>query len=304
MPNPITRDSLPLLFRAGLRKEFRDKWVAHKPNYPQWMKTESTTEVEEQAALITGPSRMYEIGDSQKVTYSELIMSDRVAAVDKEFGRGFQVTRKMVEDDKYGKALAGAKWLAHAAWMTQEYRAAQFLDDFFTGTTFKCYDGLAFGSAVHPDLSGPGLRSNIITTALSVTGFVALANIFTTMKDLNGDPCMMTPTKLVIGNDSAQLHRAIQIIQSEKEPFTNENQDNAIYKKYRNMEIVMAPYAASISKYYMISDEYNDVWFKMRRAPDTDDQVDFQTKNYQFTSTMRFMIYGVDWRGWAGANVT
>lgn len=304
MPVPVTQASLPLLYRAGLRKDFRDEWQQHMDNYSMFLKVASTNEPEISAALMTGPSRFLEMGDGEAPVYDDLKMSDRVSAVDKEFGRGFAVTRRTQEDDKYNKARSGAKWLAHAARMTIEYRSASLLDDFFTGSTYTGYDNLSFGNAAHPYLNAAGTFSNVITTELSITGFTAMANIFMTMKDHNGDPIVMTPDKLFIGNSAEQLHRAIQIIQSEKEPFTAENQDNAIAKRFRTMTPVPLVYTQSANKYYMCDSKYNDFHFLMRRAPRLDDNVDFRSGAFQFQSTMRFLIWGVDWRGWAGANVT
>jgi len=45
-----TQGTLPLLFRLGLRKDFRDKWVEYSPNYSQYLKTSTTDRPEFEAA--------------------------------------------------------------------------------------------------------------------------------------------------------------------------------------------------------------------------------------------------------------
>src|SRR3990172_8055286 len=99
-----TQGTLPLLFRLGLRKDFRDKWVEYSPNYSQYLKTSTTDRPEFEAAVITGPSRMLALGDAAIVDYDDLVMSDKILGVDKEFGRGFIVSQRTIEDDQYGKA--------------------------------------------------------------------------------------------------------------------------------------------------------------------------------------------------------
>lgn len=304
MPAPITRDSLPLLFRIGLRKNFRDKWMMHKEQYSQFLNVGSTGETEVHAALMTGPSRFLEIGDGEPIPLDDLKMSGKVTAVDREFARGFAITKRTISDDKYAKAKSGAGYLGDAAQLTKEYQAAALLDDFFSGTTYKGYDGLSFGNANHTYINAPGVISNVTTTELSVTGVTQMVNLFMQMKNHNGDPIVMRPDKMFIGNDATQLHRAQQILGSQREPFSVENQDNALNKNYGGITPIPLVYVASTLKYYMVDSKYNDLHFLMREAPAIEDWYDERTRSFIFQSAMRFIIWGVDWRGWAGANVT
>src|SRR5688572_32725441 len=119
-----TQGALNLLFRPGLRADFRDEWQRHEPEQPFFLKQGSMDKPEISATILTGPSRMYELGDGEAITYEDLIQGPKVMGVDKEFGLGFAVTRKTVQDDQYNKASQAAKWLANAARLTEEYRGA------------------------------------------------------------------------------------------------------------------------------------------------------------------------------------
>lgn len=306
MPAPVTQAQLPLLFRSDLRSDFRDDFMEWTENFSTFLKYGTTSEVEVAAALITGPNRFSEMFDGEAPVLDDLVMSDKVAATDKEFGRGFSVTRKTVEDDKHNKAKSGAKWLAHAARMTMELRGAQVLDDFFSGTTFKGYDGLSFGNSAHPALKGSSTFNNTITTEVSITGFTQMLDKFRKMVDLNGDPTVINPDRLYVPNDEAIIHRATQILQSNAEPFTTENQDNAIKKLYGSRLGTPIPlvYVSSQTNWYMCNWKWNDFHFLMRRSPTTEDFIDPRTKAFVFQSTARWLIWGVDWHGWVGANVT
>lgn len=300
----VTQGAFNLLFRPGLRADFRDEFDRYAPEFPVYLKVETTTMPEQSATIMTGPSRLLERGDGEPITYEDAIIGPKVMGVDKEFALGFMITRRTVEDDQYGKANQASKWLAHAGRMTSEYRAAAFLDDFFTGATFKTIDGLAPGHAAHTLIGNSGLTvANIAATpvGMSITGVTAVQDLFRLMKDENGDPVKMWPDTLVLGNSSADINRAWQIFNSAKEPFTADNQDNAI-KSNMKVNVEVSHFKTSLKSYFFIDSRYNDAHYVTRRAIEFDDDFDFNTDAALYKATTRFLIWIVDWRGWVGVN--
>lgn len=300
----LTQGAFNLLFRPGMRKDFRDEYEQYATEYPFFLNTGSIDGPEISATIMTGLSRLIEIDDGEPITYEAPKIGPKVMGVDKEFGIGVQIGRKIVEDDQYGKMKSAAKWLAHAARMTYEYRAAGFLDDAFTGTTYKGVDGLAWCSTSHTFLNAAGTWSNRLATEVgfSMAGFTAMIDLFAVMKDHNGDPIKMFPDKLVIGNNTGDLHRAMQILGSDKEPFTAENQDNAIKKRFGGMKHEVSRFKSSLKSYFMINSRYNDAHLLVRRPVKMEDDFDFNTGAALYKTTTRFLIWGVDPRGWVGAN--
>lgn len=297
-----------LLFRPGLRSNFLDEWQQYEPEYNQYLR-ESTTDMPEQSAtIIAGLSRLYERGDGEPITYDDAVMGPKVMGIDKEFAGGFMLTRKTVEDDQYSKARQLAKGLAHAAAMTKEYRSAALLDDAFAGATFKGIDNLSLCNTAHTLINSALTVSNALATpvGLSVAGITAMFDLYQNMKDENGDPIKMFPDKLVIGNNAGDYQRALQIFGSDKEPFTAENQDNAIKKRLSlaPSSIIMSHYKASPKPWFMIDSKYNDTQFVTRRPVEFDDDFDFNTDAALYKCTTRFLIWFVSWRGWAGSNAT
>lgn len=295
-----------VLFRAGLRKNFRDEWDQYESEYPGWLNTGTIDTPEISAALMTGLSRLIEIDDGEPITFESPKMGPKVAGVDKEFGIGVQISRKTVEDDQYGKMKQSGKWLAHAARMTYEYRGAGFLDDAFTGSTYKGYDNLAWCSTAHTFINGAAgaTWSNRLAqeVGFSMTGVTAMLDLYQLMKDHNGDPIKMMPDTVVIGNNAGDLHRAMNIFGSDKEPYTAENQDNAIKKRLPGMKIIVSRFKTSAKSYFMVNKKYNDAWFLVRRAVKLEDWTDNNTGAMMTKATTRFLIWGVDPRGWVGAN--
>lgn len=302
----LVQGAFNALFRPGLRNDFRDNYEMYPPEYPSFLKTSSMSTPELRAAVISGLNRLVELGDGEPVTYDNPKMSPVVQGVDREFGLGFMITRKTVEDDQYGKANQSAKWLGQACRMTEEYRSAELLDDAFAGNTFKGFDNAALCTTSHTLLGSDGTASNALATpvGLSITGITGLQNLAMRLVDENGNPMRCMPRKLIISNTASELNKARQIFGSEKEPFTANNQDNALKKEFGMPEIVVSRFKSSQKSYFMVDDMLNDAHFVTRRAPTFTDDFDFNTDVALYKVTTRFLIWFVDWRGWFGSNPT
>lgn len=295
-----------VLLRPGLRKNFRDELQAHEPQYSQFLKTDKMDMPELGASIIAGPNRFYERGDNESIIYEDATIGPKVAGVDKEFALGMIVGRKLIEDDQYGVANQAAKWLARAANKTKEYRAAAFLDDAFTGNTFKAYDGLSWCNTAHTLIKSSSTFANTpsVQVGFSLTGVQSLIDLAQVAVDQTGDPIIVNLDKLIIGNNVGDVNRAIQIFQSNLEPFTAENQDNALRKRFGSMNVLVSVYKASKKSYFMYDSKLSDAWFYTKREVDFDDTFDFDTDASKHKSTMRFLIWGVDPIGWYGCNPT
>ena len=297
---------LNLLFRSGLRSDFRDTFNEHETQYSQYLKVGSMDGPEQEATIIAGLRRLLEIGDGEPVTYEDIVLGPKVIGVDKEFGLGFTLTRKTVEDDKYSKANQGAKWLAHATQMTYEFRSGALLDDAFAGATFKGIDNLPLCDTAHTSIGHPSgtTWANEPTTPVgfSVAGINALLNLHELTVDHNGDPIITHPDTVIY--NSGQITKAMQIFGSKLEPFTAENQDNAVGQRLSGVRQIVKRFVTSTTTYFLFDSKMNDAHFLLRRKADFKDEQDFDTGAAKFKTTTRFLIWFVDPRGWAGANAT
>lgn len=302
----LVQGAFNLLFRPGLRRDFRDQFQQYPVEYTSYLKHETTTLAEQSATIITGPNRLVERGDGERITYMDPKIGPKVMGIDKEYAGGFMVSRRTVEDDQYGKANQGAKWLANAARMTYEYRSAALLDDAFTGSTFKGIDNLQLCHTAHTLINSSSTVANSLATpvGMSVSGITALLDLAQNVKDENGDPIMSMPDTLVIGNNAGDLHKAWQIFNSAKEPFTADNQDNAIKNRFPKMNIVVSHFKTSTKSYFLIDSKLNDAHMVVRRPIEFDDEFDFDTDAAKYKCSTRFLIWFVDWRGWFGSNAT
>ena len=63
-----TQGALNLLFRSGLRRDFRDNFNEHETQYTQYLRVGSMDSPEVEATIIAGLRRLLEIGDGEPVT--------------------------------------------------------------------------------------------------------------------------------------------------------------------------------------------------------------------------------------------
>lgn len=301
------RNQHPLLYRPGLRKDFRDTYKMWQPIYPSYLKTGSTDMPEVSASILVGPKRLYQTRDGEQITYQEIVSGPKVAAVDKEYKSGYFVSLTAIEDDQYGKLNQGAKWLARAAQLTKEYTAQSFLSDAFSGSTFKGIDGLSLLNTTHTLINSTSTVANQPSTAvgLSVAGFTSMMDLGRKIKDENGDPMMVNYDKLMVANDQGQVNKAYQILESQLEPFTANNQDNPIRRNFKPKEVIINPYeTTNLYYWYMIDSQLNDANFLMRSEVTMKDWYDEETDVTKVKARGRWLVWFVDWRGWAGSNAS
>lgn len=302
----VVQGNFAPLFRSGLRADFRDSYQDFDPEYPDFLNVSTTTEPEMKATYMTGLNRLFERGDGEPIAYEDPIMGPIAVGVDKEFGGGFMITKRTVEDDKYGKANQGAKWLARAARLTAEYRAAALLDDAGTGTYFRTWDG-ATGSPIlstaHTLLGSSSTVANrpASDVQLSMAGISALMDLWTVMKDENGDPIRAWPDTLIYGTAPGDANTAAAIWNSTLQPFTADNTDNVIRRRLPKPKMIVSHFKSNPKSYFLNSSLLNDAHFVTRRAVTFDDTFDFDTDVAKYKATTRFMVVIFDWRGWSGS---
>lgn len=302
----VVQGAFNLLFRPGLRRDFRDSYEQWEPEYPDFLNVANTDEAEQRAAIMTGLNRLFERGDGEPVIFQDPVIGPQVIGVDKEFAAGFEITRRTVEDDKYGKANQSAKWLAHAGRMTMEYRAAALLDDAFTGNFFRTIDNLPLIHTAHTLINSGLTVANRPSTdvALSVAGISALFDLWAVMKDENGDPVRAWPDTLIIGTAPGDINTATAIWNSTLEPFTADNTDNVIRRRLSKPKMVISHYKTNPKSYFLVSSRLNDAHMLIRRAMEFDDHYDPVTMVSRYLASTRFLVWVVDWRGWSGASPT
>ena len=171
-----------------------------------------------------------------------------------EFGLGFEYTETAREDDMESQLTQGGKWLALAARVVQEKRAARPFNNGFTTETTP--DGVSFFNTAHVLKGGGGTwRNQLATDAdFSVTSLSdALTDMQTQTQDEAGHLAGVV-RGMVLYIPPALEFTAAKIIESQLEANTAENNLNVLRTR-RTWRMVVNPYLTDTDAWFIGASE-------------------------------------------------
>lgn len=299
-----TRGPFNALLRPGLRRDFRDDYMAWEEEWSKVVKSGTMDRAEIEMTTISGLPRQVPLGESEAFTIFDTQMADVVRKKDSEYGMGFSVSKNMMEDDLYKRANQSAKWLGRSVRLTQEHLVADFLDDAFTGTT---YTGLFSEKLIDDDhalLGASGTWSNLIAgnPQLGVLGLQAAFELGESTKDQMGEPIPIKIDYLIINLKDEWM--AIQLTQNGDQPFTTDRNINATRRK-RQLSYTVNHYKDQTGKDWFARDSKNyDAHLDFKVRPQFTDWFDDSTRTAFFAARQRLCMYFYDQRGFVGSNAT
>lgn len=299
------RGAFAPLLRPGLRKDFRDSYQAFPEEFSRYLKTGTQDRAEVEMAAVSALGRMAKKQEVGQITYIDAKMAPKVTYVDTEYALGFMVSKKLVEDDLYGRANQNAKWLGRAARLTQEFLGAALLDDAFVGASFAGMFGEPLISATHTLLNGSGTWSNLVAGSpqLGVTGLEAALEMGEGQVDHEGNPMPMMPSRLVIDRTDEMM--AIKLIKGTWEPFTSDRNVNAIKEKASGLSYTLSHFKTANGKWFLQDPNLIDMNFLFRVRPQFGDaQDEGGTLAAKFWARQRINVYFYDQRGVVGSNAS
>lgn len=297
-----TRGPFNALLRPGLRRDFRDEYLAFEEEWSKVVKSGTMDRAEIEMTTLAGLPRAVPLGESEAFTIFDTKMADVVRKKDSEYGLGFSVSKNMMEDDLYGRANKSARWLGRSIKLTQEHVVADFLDDAFTGSTFTGLFSEALISSSHQLLNNPGTWSNLIpgNPQLGVTGLQAAFELGESTVDHQGEPIPVRIDYLII--NLADEWNAIQLTKNMDEPFTTDRNVNATRLK-RQLSYTVNHYKDQTGRdWFARESRMSDAHLLWKVRPQFSDWFDDSTRTAFYAARQRFLVYFYDQRGWLGSN--
>lgn len=293
------------LLRPGVRNDFRDSYESFPEEYGMYLTVENLDRAEEERVAISGLGRMIEKTEIGQISYVDAVMSDKYTFVDDEFALGFMISRRLMEDDQYGRANQSARWLGRAARLTQEYLGGALLDDAFDGNIYTGLFGEELIANDHELLNGSGTWSNLISgnPSLAVTSYQAALELSEAQVDHQGDPMPIQLSRLLIDRTDEMM--AIQLTANAQQPGTTDRNVNAALLKQRISDYKLLHYTTVDGSWFMQDPSLIDMKFKFRVRPQMgDDQDGGGTLAAKFWARQRIMTYFFDQRGIIGSDGT
>lgn len=224
-----------------------------------------------------------------------------------EFTSGFQVERKLFDDDQYNIMDQRPGGLAMSATRTRQKHASRVFNNGFSVDTFfyNNTEGLAMCSNSHTTTAAGVDTSagfdNLVTTALSATAVAAARVQFVGFRDDRGNFMQSKPDQIIIPPDLYDV--AFEIVKSRGKPDSAENNANVHESAY------------SVKEWIYLTDANN--WFMadsgmMKRFLHWVDRVnlefafaeDLDTMIAKWRAYMRYSYARDDWRFILGAQVS
>jgi hypothetical protein len=263
---------------------------------------------------LSGTGPMPEMPEGTRPAYDGILQGGTKKYLHLQYGLASQVTRQLVEDDKYGVIRQIPKSHARSALYGREAVSAAVFN--LGNSTVLTNDGVSLFNTAHPLLGGteattvgPGL-GNIINSAgtypnrptpdtdLSFTAIQQAIQTFYRMIDGRGIPVTVRPKFLAIAPENTFIAR--EILGSAGKPYTTDNEPNSLLAE--NLQYIVMNYFTSPSAWFLLADKEGHQLKFYDRVPvqaQTDD--DFITQVLIFLSTQRFSAGATSWYGTWGS---
>lgn len=269
----------------------------HPEEYSQLFNVYPSEQAYEEDQLVAGLGAVPAKPEGTPISLDEPIQGGSIRFTHVSYGLGYQVTREMWDDDKYGIMRRVSQDFAGSIRQTVEAGyAGVFINGF---TTQKTIDGVSLFNTAHPLLGG-GTYSNRSATdvAFSTTGLQELTLLFEKMVNERGLIKRTLPEQIWAPVDIQ--FKMGEVLHSAYKPYTGTNEVNVWQGRF-------TPY---VNHYFTNPTQWGMFAAKRghtlkgywRTQPQFDSQDDFMTKGASFSVFFRFSAGVTYWHGAAASN--
>lgn len=223
-----------------------------------------------------------------------------------EFASGFQIERKLFDDDQYGIMDKRPRGLARSGARLREKHGARIWNNAFSVDTYFYVnsEGVALCSNSHTSASGASTASgfdNLVTDALSATALTAARKQHVKLRTDNANLQMIVPDELWIPIDLYDV--AYEIVASMGKVDTAENNRNVHESAYTVNEWI---YMTDTNNWFLCDSALRkeSLYWVDRVSMEFAAAEDLDTLVAKFRGYMRHSNAHTDWRFTIGAQVS
>lgn len=296
----INTGSIAKLLWPGLNAIWGKEYSEHPMEYRDIFETDTSTKGREEEVLMPGFGLAPIKNEAGSVSYDTTSQGYTSTYTHVEYGLGFIVTRKAIDDNQYEKkALGSTRDLAFSFRQTKENVGANVLNRAFN-SSYTGGDGKELLATDHPIQSGT-FQNELTTPAdLSEAALEDLCVLIMNAVNDRGLRISLMPKSLIV--PPALVFEATRILKSQLQNDTANNAINAL----RSMG--MFPDGAKVNHY--LTDA--DAWFVKTNAPnglkhfervaaEFAQDNDFDTSNLKYKGYERYSFGWTDPRGLYGS---
>lgn len=283
------------LLAPGLNEVMFEWLKEHPEEYSQFLNVESSASAYDEDQIVAGLGLARKKPEGEGITYDDPIQGASKRYIHESFALGWQITREMLDDEKYGVMKKIPAELMKGSRQTWEQLGANVLNGAF-GTTVIA-DGLALCHTAHPLLGGGTYQNRLNPDSdISLTSMQDILIIFENMVNERGLRMRLEPSMLWIPPNLQFISG--EILQSQFKPQTGNNDVNVLQGR---LTPAVLHFLTSSTAWFVTADEHF-MKFKWRQKPTTDTIDDFETKGVKNSIYFRCSAGATHWQGIAGSN--
>ena len=261
---------------------------------------------------VAALGRFVQKAEGTPVAFSDPVQGDRRRTMVLTFALGFRVTMEMREDEQHGIIAQMPSDLALAARDSMDRFAWGLYNVTFTAADDTANTGLPEGDGARRSLFDTGhvpLRNPAATqsnrlnpgVALSTAGMETALTIFYTQESEEERYINIAPNKLVIHPTESFV--ATQLLDSEKEVNTAENQVNTVSRNRIGVNVCQSPYITDTDSWCLMDSTKSPLdWIDRKGLTGPERSTDSQSFDTMFISHYRAAVQiNGNWRSAVGS---
>lgn len=280
----LTRGVLPDVFLANAAVLFYQEADEQPTMYDKVFNIQPSSKAYEDWFEVSGLGQFRLKPEGTPISYDDPAQGTKRRVVHQTYGLGARISFESVDDKQFDVINKIPKDIGPAGREAQEILAWSMLNTGFVTTTYTTIDGLALFSTAHtmlkPKDPTAATQSNMANpgVALSITG---LEDMLTTMRLTKSTTDRFTPFKpeWVIVHPS-KAHLLYQLLETQNEPFTNENQVSTVRTSRTGIKPLDVPWLTATNAWFGLSSKRDHkLTYHNRMDLTFDTGVDMQTKD-------------------------
>lgn len=293
----MIRNNFGDLLEPILNEVFFEKYMSYPKEYESCFNVLTSKKKTETDSQVTGFGMFSSKAEGAAIAYDDAYQGYDQTYTHTTYGKGYRITREMMEDEQYPVMKNMSKALARAAAVTIDTLAASVFNNAFTVANGG--DGVELCSLVHP-LVGGGTEQNELTTPADLT-VTSLQEAISYMEDTRDDRNLLLnikAKKLLVPKELKFVAR--ELLQSPDKPYTGNNEINALREE--GLQYLVNHYLVDDDAWFLLADkDETGLKFFWRRNIDHGKANDFDTEDAKFKATFRISYGFSDWRGVFGS---
>lgn len=289
----ITRGDFAKSLLPGVERWYGEGYNKYPTKYTDIYETRKSTRAYEESVATTTMGLAVQKTEGGSITYDDFGESFVNRHVHLTYGKGFTITREMIEDNQYSKlSMDKSRMLGWCMHQTLEVLGANPLARAFN-SSYAYGDGKELCATDHPYKDGTTWSNEpSVASALSEAAIEQMVIDISRYATDGGLTFAAQAMRLIIPPDLQ--FTASRTLKSMLRTETANNDINAIRVEgilpegYR-----VNPYLTNTTAWFAITNVPNGMVHHVRRAPAVDTDNDFDTENAKFKATMR-VSFGCD----------